>query len=61
MQTALLIIRTIEAVPRTIQMLVADVERRTGYPVLVLWGGPQVNDRAKIGTWQFVMPLINNI
>lgn len=47
--------RSIHALPQTLQMLLDWVESETGYPIVMLWGGPQVNENGAIGTWQYVM------
>ncbi len=47
-------IRSINALPQTLQKLVDAVERETGYAIVVLWGGPQVNENGSVGTWQYV-------
>lgn len=46
--------RAIDMLPRTLQVLVDNVERETGYPLVILWGGPQVKENGSIGTWQYV-------
>ncbi len=46
--------RAIEALPTALQRLVAYVEEETGYPIVILWGGPQVKDHGTVMTWQFV-------
>ncbi len=47
--------RSINVLPRTFQRMVANVTRETGYAVVVLWGGPQINENGSIGTWQYVI------
>lgn len=47
-------LRTIEVLPRTFRKLVDVVERRTGYPMVILWGGPQPKENGVIGTFQCV-------
>lgn len=36
----LTILRSIHILPRTLQTLIDWVERETGYPIIMLWGGP---------------------
>ncbi len=47
-------LRTISALPRTLQKLVDVVDRHTGYPMVILRGGPQIKENGIIGTWQYV-------
>jgi hypothetical protein len=46
--------RNIDILPRTFQRLVESVEKRTGYPMVILWGGPQVRENGVVGTWEYV-------
>ncbi len=41
-----------------LQEVVDSVERETGYAMVVLWGGPQVNENGSIGTWRYVSSYI---